>query len=77
MHGTVALFRAEVPIDLWNAVVDVDPLLGWQQMTTGRVERHSVSKGHLEVFHPDNIDKLARQMAESIGHVSPAAAANR
>jgi amino acid adenylation domain-containing protein len=77
VHGTVALFRAEVPIDLWNAVVDVDPLLGWQGLTTGRVELHSVAMGHLEVFHPDNIDKLAREMAGTIDRASPAAAPGR
>jgi amino acid adenylation domain-containing protein len=66
LEGSVTLFRSEVPLDVWNAVVHTDPYLGWGARATGPVEVHPVSLGHLEMFHDSNIDWLARRVAESI-----------
>jgi hypothetical protein len=66
LDATVALFRSEIPLDVWNAVVHTDPNLGWQWYATGPIEVQPVSRGHLEMFHDDNIESLARRVAEMI-----------
>jgi amino acid adenylation domain-containing protein len=66
LRGAVALFRAQNPADLWNTTVETDPYLGWRERTAGPVHVHGVSRGHLEVFGDDNIESLARRVAEAI-----------
>lgn len=72
LNATISLFRSEVPLDLWSAVVHVDPDLGWEKYTTGPVETHTVPRGHLEVFHDSNIDHLAEELAASIERATAA-----
>jgi thioesterase domain-containing protein/acyl carrier protein len=66
-HGradtSLALFRSEIPLDVWNAVVHTDPHLGWGAYVAGPIDVQLVSRGHLEMFHDDNIESLARRVA--------------
>lgn len=63
--GKVVLFASATP-ENWPGCVFDDPNKGWSNWTTQGVESHVVPAGHLEIFHENNQELLAKLMQESI-----------
>jgi thioesterase domain-containing protein len=63
--GQLVLVRSAVP-ERWEATRLNDPLKGWARWSTQPVQVVEVPAGHMEIFSPDNIDRLGTQMRDVI-----------
>jgi thioesterase domain-containing protein len=67
--GPLLLFVAEHPLT-WPATRMDDPTKGWRRYIHGRIDVVTVKGGHLDLFRPDNIDRMAQAVADLIGELT-------
>jgi amino acid adenylation domain-containing protein len=63
--GQLVLVRSAVP-ERWEATRLNDPLKGWARWSTHPVQVVEVPVGHMEIFSPENMDRLVSQMRDVI-----------
>ena len=71
VNSDVLLLKASIPFD-WSGSV-FEPLYGWREFTTGRIDTNVVPGEHLQMFRSENDELLAEIVLSRLRELEPSA----